>query len=200
MYYPIILIASMHASPSKPFNLDFTLLSHKHHLDDLRQRVFRVSSWLLQVTHHVRLGRVPQHTHPSSSNCLGSRRSPLFGERLGETHILTYVWEGQLWSTYLVREMTVLAIVLFSACCIPPFAALLLLLLLLLLMRILLPYHIFFFLLSFSYPYTPHSFRSWIGSIHREARLGYGYRKDRVFRDENGYHVCEACAPLDMCF
>jgi len=121
VYYPIILIASMHASPSKPFNLDFTLLSHKHHLDDLRQRVFWVSSWLLQVTHHVRLGCVPQHTYTSSSNCLGSRRSPLFGERLGETHILTYVWEGQLWSTYLVREMTVLAIVLFFCLLYSPF-------------------------------------------------------------------------------
>jgi hypothetical protein len=53
VYYPFVLIASMHASPSKPFNLDFTLLSHTHHLDDLRQRVFQVSSWLLQVTHHV---------------------------------------------------------------------------------------------------------------------------------------------------
>jgi len=161
----------MHASPSKPFNLDFTLLSHKHHLDDLRQRVFRVSSWLLQVTHHVRLGRVPQHTHPSSSNCLGSRRSPLFGERLGETHILTYVWEGQLWSTYLVREMTVLAIVLFSACCIPPFAALLLLLLLLLLMRILLPYHIFFFFYFHSHTPIPH-IRSGAGSGASTGKRG----------------------------
>ena len=64
-------------------------------------------------------------------------------------------------------------------------------------------YHIISYFFSFSYPYTPHSFRSWIGSIHREARLGYGYRKDRVFRDENGYHVCEACAPsicaFDVC-
>lgn len=149
MYYPIILIASMHASPSKPFNLDFTLLSHKHHLDDLRQRVFWVSSWLLQVTHHVRLGCVPQHTYTSSSNCLGSRRSPLFGERLGEI-TYTHICLGRSIMEHLFcTGNDCLAIVLFSACCIPPSAAFLLLLLL---MRILLSYHIFFFFLIPLYP------------------------------------------------
>ena len=127
---------------------------------------------------------------------------PLFLESGSEkSHTHTYVWEGQLWSTYLVREMTVgycaFFCLLYSPfCCFPAAAAAAAIDT----DSLIISYLIFF---SFSYPYTPHSFRSWIGSIHREARLGYGYRKDRVFRDENGYHVCEACAPpicaFDVC-
>jgi hypothetical protein len=51
------------------------------------------------------------HPHPSSSNCLSSRR-PLFLESGSEKHTHTYVWEGQLWSLSCTGN-DCLAIVLF---------------------------------------------------------------------------------------
>jgi hypothetical protein len=105
-------------------------------------------------------------THPSSSNCLSSRR-PLFLESGSEKHTHTYVWEGQLWSLSCTGN-DCLAIVLFLIVVFPllllSFAAAAAAAASLLIISY----------LFFSYPYTPHSFRSWIGSIHREARLGYG--------------------------
>lgn len=135
----------------------------------------------------MRLGCVPQHTHTLHHQIVLAAEDPSFW-RAARRNTYTHMSGKVNYGAYLVREMTVW-LLCFSDCCIPPFAAFFCCCCCCCCFS---TYHIISFF--FSYPYTPHSFRSWIGSIHREARLGYGYRKDRVFRDENGYHVCEFCS------
>ena len=110
---------------------------------------------------------------------------------------------------YLVREMTVwLLCFFFSGCCIPPFAAFSFAaaspaaadadaVAVAVAADFSLPYHIIFLLYNFCLliPLYP----TFVQELDREhppgsaARLAMDIERTRVFRDENGYHVCEVC-------